>query len=84
MQEQGRLDQLAVNILAHLIRTRAPNVAPVWDNGLGSLATHYAPRLLPSHPVDSVRIGQLNIPLDLLAAFARAAKLLPEGPRVGA
>ena len=80
-QDRGRVDQLAVNVLAHLIRTHAPNFAPAWDNGLGSLAAHYAPRLLPSVPVNSIAIGQLNIPMDLAASFLRAVKLLPEGPR---
>jgi hypothetical protein len=83
-QQPGRLDQLAVNILAHLIRTHVPAVAPVWDNGLGALVEYGMGKALPNLPVRTIRIGQVDVPLELLASFARAVKLLPEGQRVGA
>lgn len=83
-QQPGRLDQLAVNILAHLIRTHAPKAVPVWDNGLGALVEYGMGRFVPAQPVRSIRIGQMDVPLELLASFARAVKLLPEGPHVGA
>jgi hypothetical protein len=83
MQQQGRLDQLAVNILAHLVRTHAPSIAPVWDNGLGALVEYGMGRALPQGQVVSLQIGGMQIPLELAAAFCRAVKLLPEGPRVG-
>ena len=84
MQQPGRVDQLAVNVLAHLIRTHAPGMVPVWDNGLGALVAHGLGQALPNAPVQAIRIGNLQIPLELAAAFCRAVKLLPEGPRAGA
>lgn len=82
-QQPGRLDQLAVNILAHLVRTHAPSIAPVWDNGLGALVEYGMGHALPAHPVQSIQVGNMQIPLELAAAFCRAVKLLPEGPRAG-
>ena len=83
-QQPGRLDQLAVNILAHLVRTHVPTMQPVWDNGLGALVEYGAGRMIPNAPVQSIQIGNLQIPMELAAAFCRAVQLLPEGPRVGA
>ena len=83
MQQPGRIDQLAVNILAHLVRTHAPSIAPVWDNGLGALVQYGMASVLPSQPVVSLQIGNMQIPLELAAAFCRAVKLLPEAPHVG-
>ena len=82
-QQPGRIDQLAVNILAHLVRTHAPSIAPVWDNGLGALVQYGMGSVLPNQPVVSLQIGNMQIPLELAAAFCRAVKLLPEGPHVG-
>ena len=82
-QQPGRVDQLALNILAHLVRTHAPSVAPVWDNGLGKLIEYGLGHALPNQPVVSLQIGNMQIPLELAAAFCRAVKLLPEGPHVG-
>jgi hypothetical protein len=81
-QQPGRLDQLALNILAHVVRTHgAPFWVGIWDNGGAALIEYGIARLIPTQPVQSVQVGQMQIPLDLLSAFARAAKLLPEGPR---
>ena len=82
-QQPGRIDQLAVNILAHLVRTHAPQIAPVWDNGLGKLVEYGMGSVLPNQPVVALQIGNMQIPLELAAAFCRAVKLLPEGPHVG-
>lgn len=82
--ERGRLDKLVIEIAAHLVRTHAPGRGTeLWDNGLGALAQYAVNRVLPQAPVVSVQLGQVQIPLDMIAIFARAAKLLPEAPRVG-
>ncbi len=84
MIQPGRLDQLILEITAHLVRTHAPGRGvELWDNGLGALAQYAASRYLPNQPVVSLEIGRMRIPLDIVASFARAANLLPEGSRVG-
>lgn len=83
-QQPGRLDQLAVNVLAHLIRTHgAPSLLAVWENGGAALVEYGIARIVPAQPVQSVQVGNMMIPMDLLASFARAVKLLPEGPHAG-
>lgn len=83
MQQPGRLDQLAFNVLAHLARRHAPGMMPVWDNGGGKLVEYGLGRLLPNTAVQTIPLGNVQIPMDLAAAFCRALKLLPEGPDAG-
>ena len=84
MIQPGRLDQLVLEIAAHMVRTHAPGRGvELWDNGLGALAQYAVNRALPRDPVVSLQVGSISIPLDVIAVFARAANLLPEGQRVG-
>lgn len=84
MNEPGRLDQLVLAIAAHMVRTHAPGrTTELWDNGLGALAAYAVNRVIPQEQVVSLQLGSVQIPLEMLAVFARAAKLLPEGQRVG-
>lgn len=85
--EQGRLDQLALKFIEHVVRAHVPQVAPAWDKGLGALVEYGIGRYVPAEPVHSFQIGNMNVPVDLAASFLRAAKMLPDGvggPHAGA
>jgi hypothetical protein len=90
MMEPRRLDQLFLAVLGHCCRQYIePHTNfPLWDNGLGALAEKAIERMgVPQHPVISVQVGNLMIPVQLVGGALRYAGLLPPGeggPRAGA
>jgi hypothetical protein len=87
-QEPLRLDQMLLGVIGHCVRQYLEPHAkfPLWDSGLGALAEKAIAHIgVPQHPVISVQVGNLTIPMELVGGVLRYARLLPSGEvdRVG-
>jgi hypothetical protein len=81
-QDPRRLDHLFLGVLGHCVRQYIEPHAkfPLWDSGLGMLAEKAIAHMgVPQHPVISLQVGNVTIPMELVGGVLRYARLLPSG-----